>query len=105
MREAVYGFEPIKNFTLAHAPMAGRGNNPLYPLGARLLSWLAPDYGSQMVVVPVAEYDGNDIEVEDGIFARSALMKQLIAARRIIEAYKPDRLIVFGGDCSSAQAP
>lgn len=94
-----------KTLRLLMPQWQGGGNNPLYPLGARLMSWLAPNDGSAVVEVPVAPYDGKDPGVEDGIFARSALMKQLKAARRIIDAYEPDRLIVFGGDCSSAQAP
>lgn len=76
------------------------GNNPAYSFGAHLLSWLAPDSDSPTVEVPIAPYEGIPSEIENGIAARSALLKQMRSARHMIEAYGPDRLVVLGGDCS-----
>lgn len=82
------------------------GNNPAYALGAELLAWLAPAAGeTPQVEVPVEPHDGTDLPVENGVVARSALLRQLRSARHIIEAHSPKRVIVFGGDCHVAQAP
>ena len=81
------------------------GNNPPYVMGARLLAWLAPESDSPLVEVPVVAFDGNEAPLENGVVARTAIMKQLRSARNIIDAHEPDRLVVFGGDCLVSQAP
>lgn len=82
------------------------GNNGIpYPIGARLLAWLAPESDAPLVEVPVDPYDGIEPAREGGVVGKSALLKQLRAAREIIEAHNPDRIIVFGGDCLVSQAP
>lgn len=82
------------------------GNNPPYSFGAKLLSWLAPEAGSTpQVEVPVVPYNGLELPTENGVFAQTILLQQLRSARNIIEAYQPERIIVFGGDCLVSQAP
>ena len=82
------------------------GNNPAYALGARLLAWLAPgNENTKVVEVPVEAYKGETLALEEGVIARSALLKQLYAAKELIEDEQPERIIVFGGDCLVAQAP
>ena len=81
------------------------GNNPDYMLGARLLAWLAPDSTDPVIEVPVESVGHEELAIENGILARSALLKQLGAARAIIDREAPDRIIVFGGDCLVDQAP
>ena len=82
------------------------GNNPAYYFGSKLLAWLAPPAGSvPEIQVPVEPYDGTELSAEDGVVARSILLKQLQSARKIIEAYEPKRIVVFGGDCLVAQVP
>lgn len=81
------------------------GNNPAYPLGARLLAWLAPHSDQPLVEVPIRAYDKASIKKEDGVIERSALKEQLKAARQIVNAYTPERIVVFGGDCLISQAP
>lgn len=82
------------------------GNNPPYYFGAKLLAWLAPEAGNvTQVEVPVSPYDGKDLSMENGVRAQSILLRQLNSARSLIEAYHPDRIIVFGGDCHVSQAP
>lgn len=76
-----------------------------YPLGARLLAWLAPSGDSPLVEVPVEPYCGATPAMEGGVVGKSVLLKQLRAARHIIEAHEPDRIVVFGGDCLVSQAP
>ncbi len=82
------------------------GNNGLsYPMGARLLAWLAPESDSPLVEVPVEPYEGGPPSLEKGVIELEALLKQNRAAKKIIEAFEPERLIIFGGDCLVSQAP
>lgn len=80
------------------------GNDSIYPLGASLLSWLAPDSGDPLIEVPVVPFEP-DAPLEAGVYWRTALMEQLRRARRIIDEHAPDRIVVFGGDCLVEQAP
>ncbi len=82
------------------------GNNGIpYPIGARLLAWLAPESNAPLVEVPIEPYTGDCPTTEGGVVGRSVLLRQLRAARHIIDANEPDNIIVFGGDCLVSQAP
>ncbi|GKS13464.1 arginase [Paenibacillus chitinolyticus] len=81
------------------------GNNPNYSFGAELLAWLAPDNDQPLIRIPVQAYDGIPLENENGTYGRKQLLEQLEAAHHIIDAYKPDRIVMFGGDCLVEQAP
>lgn len=82
------------------------GNNPAYSLGARLLAWLAPSSEeAALVEVPVEPHTGEALPLENGVVGHSVLLRQLRSATSIIEAHRPDRIVVFGGDCLVAQAP
>ncbi|MGG3622305.1 arginase family protein [Bacillus gobiensis] len=81
------------------------GNNPNYSFGAELLAWLAPDNDQPLINVPVQAYDGTPLENENGINGRKQLLEQLKSAHHIIDAHKPDRIVMFGGDCLVEQAP
>lgn len=81
------------------------GNNPNYSFGAELLAWLAPDNDHPLIHVPVQAYDGIPLENENGTYGRKQLLQQLEAAHHIIDAHKPDRIVMFGGDCLVEQAP
>lgn len=82
------------------------GNHPAYAFGARLLAWLAPaNAATVQVEVPVAAENGMELVEENGVVAQSTLLKQLHAAAKIIDAYQPQRIVAFGGDCLVAQAP
>ena len=77
----------------------------IYPLGARLLAWLAPQSDAPLVEVPVEPWTGAAPVKEGGVFFRQELLRQMRAARSIIDAHAPDRVITFGGDCLISQAP
>lgn len=77
----------------------------IYPLGARLLAWLAPESDAPLVEVPVEPWTGAEAPKEGGVFYRQELLRQARAARNIIDAHAPDRVITFGGDCLISQAP
>ncbi|WP_341278294.1 arginase family protein [Paenibacillus sp. FSL H8-0537] len=81
------------------------GDNPNYSFGAELLAWLAPGNDQPLIHVPVQAYDGTPLKHEDGMNGRQQLLEQLEAAQHIIKAHKPDRIIMFGGDCLVEQAP
>ncbi|PTM56941.1 arginase family protein [Desmospora activa] len=81
------------------------GNNPNYSFGAELLAWLAPENDQPLIHVPVQAYDGTPLENENGMNGRTQLLEQLEAAQHIINAHKPDRIVMFGGDCLVEQAP
>ncbi len=81
------------------------GNNPNYSFGAELLAWLAPQNEQPLIRVPLHEPEGNQLEVERGIFGRNQVMNQLKSAQQIIAAHQPDKIIMFGGDCLVEQAP
>ena len=77
----------------------------IYPLGARLLAWLAPESNAPLVEVPVEPWTGAEPAKEGGVFYRQEILRQIRAARNIIDAHMPDRVITFGGDCLISQAP
>ena len=77
----------------------------IYPLGARLLAWLAPQSDAPLIEVPVEPWSGAPASKDGGVFYRGEIIRQLKAARNIIETYAPDRVISFGGDCLISQAP
>ncbi|KZE72385.1 arginase [Paenibacillus elgii] len=70
-----------------------------------MLAWLAPDNDQPLIKVPVQAYDGTPLENENGLNGRKQLLEQLEAAQHIINAHKPDRIVMFGGDCLVEQAP
>lgn len=81
------------------------GNNPHYSFGAELLAWLAPKNNQPLIEVPVQAFDGDSLEKEDGMNGRTQLFEQLTAAHHLLEAHKPDRVVMLGGDCLVEQAP
>lgn len=80
------------------------GNNELYPIGAELLAWLAPESDASVARVEVEPFHRDDTP-EEGISHRTVLLKQLKEARALIDAERPDKIAVFGGDCLVEQAP
>lgn len=81
------------------------GNDPAYTLGARLLAWLAPDSTEPLIEVPVEAEGDISLVNENGLHSRQALLRQLRAARDLIDVHAPDRIVVFGGDCLVELAP
>ena len=77
----------------------------IYPFGARLLAWLAPQSDAPLVEVPVTPWTGGASVKDGGVFFRQEILRQIKAARNIIDAYMPERIITFGGDCLVSQAP
>lgn len=76
----------------------------LYPLGARLLAFLAPKSDSPILEVPVEHHTTAGLK-QNGVIQQEVVLRQMQAARKIIEEHSPDRIIMFGGDCLVSQAP
>ena len=77
----------------------------LYPLGSRILAFLAPKSDAPLIEVPIAPYTGAERPRENGVVWQSVVLQQMRAARDIIAEHAPDRVIAFGGDCLISQAP
>jgi arginase len=82
------------------------GDRHEYHFGSELLAWLAPIASSPVETVPVPEpTPGETLDVEDGVRARAALLRQARAARHAIDRHRPDRIVTLGGDCLVDLAP
>lgn len=82
------------------------GSGELYPLGARLLAFLAPKSGEETIEVPVAPYNpAIQRHKENGVMNQDIVINQMLAARKILEEKKPSKVITFGGECLVSQAP
>ena len=89
-----------------HMPQWQGGNLKEYHLSSQLLSWLLPaSQGPEETAhVPVPD-DNPALDIEDGIPAKSTLLKQARAARAAIEKHQPERVVTIGGDCLVDLAP
>lgn len=77
-----------------------------YYIGSQLLEWLAPKSQAKQATVPVSlQYSGDDVEVEQGIYAYQAISRQLQTAFDIIRKYNPEKIVTLGGECSVSVAP
>lgn len=82
------------------------GDRQDYYFGSQLLAWLAPAANGPVETVSVPEpMQGETLEVDKGIVARAAILKQARAARQAIEKHRPDRIVTLGGDCLVDLAP
>jgi arginase len=75
------------------------GTIPLYHFGAQLLAWLAPPTSGAVATVEVDPPTDAELPLERGIVARTALLRQIVSAERIIQEHSPDLIVVLGGDC------
>lgn len=82
------------------------GVNPDYVFGSELLSHIAPpSINDETVKIEINTNFGAELSLVDGIDAGDMLMKQMSEAERILNEKKPEKVIVFGGDCSITQVP
>lgn len=83
------------------------GMNPRYVFGAELLAAIAPQSSTdECVTIPINRDFTNKPDMRsDGIDQGCILLEQMEAARHTLEVKQPDRVIVFGGDCSVTQVP
>src|SRR5262245_53984868 len=98
------GHEDHSTLRLLMPQWQGGGNNPAYSLGAKLLAWLAPASTAAFEEVPINPQN-EGLMVKQGIFAREVVLEQSRVTKRILERRKPNRVLVFGGECSVDFAP
>lgn len=85
-------------------PELGPTANFGYNLGSHLLNFLGPKLDCPTIEVPVST-DMNDVKLEKGIYARSALLEQHKKAVKLLKESDPTHIIVYGGECSVSVAP
>jgi arginase len=81
------------------------GNLPAYYFGSQLLAWLAPEANGPVATVEIDPPATAELTVENGIIARSALLRQLASAETLIAKHTPGRIVILGGDCLVDLAP
>jgi len=80
------------------------GVNPDYVFGAELLSHIAPSsISNETVEIAVDKNYDADLASIDGI--GDLLVKQMAETERALHDRQPDKVILFGGDCSVTQVP
>lgn len=82
------------------------GGNPNYAFGAELLAHIAPaSKTSETIEVSVDKDFDKELKVEHGVAGEQVLFKQMEETAKILEEKQPDKVIIFGGDCSMDQVP
>lgn len=82
------------------------GVNPNYVFGSELLAAIAPqDSSAESVVIQVDKNYDKSIERLDGVDCGASLLTQMQKAREVLDIRRPDKVIVFGGDCAVTQVP
>lgn len=82
------------------------GVNPDYAFGAELLNFIAPKSDeTETVRINVAEdFEAGQVE-NNGLVAEQSILTQITETQSVLEEKQPNKLIVFGGDCSIDYAP
>ncbi len=82
------------------------GLNPNYVLGSELLACIAPENEADETVRVAVNTDfWKTPEQRNGIDEETALCDQMRKTKEILREKNPDKVIVFGGDCSVTQIP
>jgi arginase len=72
--------------------------------GTAVLQAILPPHDGPTAVVPT-ELGEEGLEQRDGIYAKSAVIRQLRSALEIINEHDIERIVTLGGDCSVSVAP
>ena len=82
------------------------GVNPDYMFGSELLSHIAPvNANDETVTIGIEKNFTDDLATVDGIDAGDMLLKQMEETEKKLNEKQPDKIIIFGGDCSISQVP
>lgn len=87
------------------AELSAEDSSRGYYLGARLLSELAAKNDSHETFEVPVSMDISKREIKNGIMDYDFIVKQNSEALNIIEKNNPDKIIVFGGECSVSVVP
>lgn len=80
------------------------GNRIQYAGGTDLLEWLAPVSDCETIRIPVS-MDNKNVQYRNGIAHKDTLLSQTTHVLNILSDKAPDKIVVFGGDCSISLAP
>lgn len=82
------------------------GVNPNYVFGSELLACIAPEApNGETVRIQVYTDFEKKLDQMDGIDGGDILLKQMRETWDVLKEKSPDKVIVFGGDCSVTQVP
>lgn len=82
------------------------GNNPDYVFGGELLAQIAPKSNTSKTFEVEVDADFvKKLEKEKGITGGAAISQQMEKTVDIPKEQQPDKVIIFGGDCSMDQVP
>lgn len=81
------------------------GVNPNYVFGSELLAFIAPPSKDECVTIHIDRDFEKPYQTIDGVDFGNILLSQMREAKEILEEKQPDRIIIFGGDCSVTQIP
>ena len=82
------------------------GVNPNYVFGAELLSFIAPPSTTdKSITICVDKNFDTNCHTVDGVDFGESLYEQMAKVKQILMENNPERLIIFGGDCSVTQVP
>ncbi|MGL5721334.1 MAG: arginase family protein [Brevinema sp.] len=82
------------------------GINPNYAFGSELLAFIAPPNATDKTMRVSVNMDFSNLTPpKQGIYAEEILLSQLDETTNILNNESPDKVVVFGGDCSISQAP
>ncbi|GGP08482.1 arginase family protein [Oceanobacillus neutriphilus] len=82
------------------------GNNPDYVFGGELLAQIAPKSNTDETFEVEVDTDfEKKLEVENGLTGGDVISEQMEKTAAILEEQQPDKIIIFGGDCSMDQVP
>lgn len=81
------------------------GQNPVYRLGAEILTTIAPEnYEQDSATVRIPDQPAK-LEKENGVFGQSIVKQNVIDTAEVIQKYHPNKIITLGGNCLVSQAP
>lgn len=75
-----------------------------YTLGSFLLNFLAPETKNKTYIVPI-DKNISKREEKEGILDYKIITKQSKKALEIIKKANPDKILAFGGECSTSVIP
>lgn len=82
------------------------GMNPDYAFGSELLAVIAPSSKADKTVTINVERNFDEKQKRIcGVDAGASLLVQMRETERVLAEEAPDKIIVFGGDCSVSQVP
>lgn len=80
------------------------GNRIQYAGGTELLEWLSPASCCETIRIPVS-MKTEPVQYRDGIAHKDTLLAQTNTVLNVLSEKEPDKIVVFGGDCSISLAP